>query len=198
MDGQEVGLRERTRRAVRAELVSEAMELFLDKGFESTTVEDIAVAAGLSRRSYFRYFASKDEVLAEGLAQVGDAIAETIRGRPSEDSPWTALRRGFDALLEQAESHPRARDMGRLFLQNPVFEASHQSKQVHWQSSIAAALEERLSENTANPSLTARAIAAAGLGCFNAAQAEWHRPDNTTSLAALMDAAMSAVKSLSS
>jgi AcrR family transcriptional regulator len=198
VDGQEIGLRERTRRAVRAELVSEAMELFLDKGFESTTVEDIAVAAGLSRRSYFRYFASKDDVLAEGLAQVGDTIAETVRRRPPAEPPWTALRRGFDALLEQAESHPRARDMGRLFLQNPVFEASHQSKQVHWQTSIAAALEERLPEGAVNSSLTAKAIAAAGLGCFNAAQAEWHRPGNTTPLAALMDSAMGAVKPLSS
>lgn len=73
----EVSLRERTRRAVRAEIVDAAMTLFLENGFDATTVEDIAQAAGISRRSYFRYFSSKDEALAEALAAIGDGKFQT-------------------------------------------------------------------------------------------------------------------------
>jgi AcrR family transcriptional regulator len=196
VDGQTIGLRERTRRAVRAELIAEAMALFLDKGFEATTVEDIAVAAGLSRRSYFRYFASKDEVLAEGLAEVGRAIADSVASRPDSESPWTALRRGFDSLIDQAERYPRTRDMGSLMIDGPAIEASHQNKMVRWQASIAEALATRLPEGTRNAAFVASSIAAAGLGCFNVAQDEWRQTDNPVSLGALTDAAMTALQPL--
>jgi AcrR family transcriptional regulator len=193
VDGQTIGLRERTRRAVRAELVHEAMELFLDKGFEATTVEDIAVAAGLSRRSYFRYFASKDDVLAEGLMEVGRAIAEAVSSRPGGESPWTALRRGFDSLIDQAERRPRARDMGSLMVEGPAVAASHQRKLAHWHASIADALVTRIPAGARDPAFVASSIAAAGLGCFTVAQAEWHRPGNHASLSALTDTAMAAL-----
>jgi AcrR family transcriptional regulator len=196
MDGEAIGLRERTRRAVRAELVSEAMTLFLEKGFEATTVEDIAAAAGLSRRSYFRYFASKDDVLAEGLAEVGRAIAEAVTDRPDNEASWTALRRGLDSLIDQAESLPRTRDMGSLMAEGPAIAATHQKKLAHWQTSIAGALAKRLPAGTTDPAFVASSIAAAGLGCFNVAQAEWHRAENHASLGALTDAAMAALRPL--
>jgi AcrR family transcriptional regulator len=196
MDKETVGLRERTRRAVRAELVSEAMTLFLERGFEATTVEHIALAAGLSRRSYFRYFASKDEVLAEGLAEVGREIADAIAGRPDTESPWIALRRGFDSLIDQAESLPRAGNLGNLMVESPAIAASHELKLARWQASIANALEKRLPAATMGPAFIAASIAAAGLGCFNAAQAEWHRAGNQVSLGALTDASMGAVHPL--
>jgi AcrR family transcriptional regulator len=171
------------------------MQLFLTKGFEATTVEDIAVAAGLSRRSYFRYFASKDEVLAEGLAEVGRAIAEAVAARPDSESPWTALRRGFDSLIEQAEQH-RARDLGRLMVDGPAFALGHQRKLEHWQASIAEALATRLEPGVPQPAFIASSVAAAGLGCFTVAQAEWRRPGNRATLGALTDTAMAAVQHL--
>src|SRR4051812_710609 len=98
MGTNEVGLRERTRRAVRAELVEIAVNLFLTQGFEATTVEQIAAAAGLSRRSYFRYFASKDDVFVEVISVLGQGVAAALTARPPEEAPWAALRRSFDPL----------------------------------------------------------------------------------------------------
>ena len=172
------------------------MALFLDKGFEDTTVEDIAVAAGLSRRSYFRYFASKEDILREGLNEVGRSIATAVASRPDSESPWTALRRGFDSLIDRAETLPRTRNLGRLLGESPAVAASHESKLEHWQGAIAQAIEGRLPAGSDEPSLAAASIAAAGLGCFTVAQAQWHRADNRTSLAALTDQAMGAVHSL--
>ena len=66
---------ERTRRVVQAELLAEALDLFLSQGFEATTVDQTARAAGMSRRSFFRYFASKGDVLALALAATGADVA---------------------------------------------------------------------------------------------------------------------------
>ena len=81
-----VSLRERTRRAVRKELQTVAIDLFLQQGFDATTVEQIAEAAGLSRRSFHRYFASKDDVLAAALEDSGATIAAGIAARPTQIS----------------------------------------------------------------------------------------------------------------
>lgn len=192
----EMGLRERTRRAVRAEIVAEAMTLFIDKGYDETTVEDIAVAAGLSRRSYFRYFATKEEVLAEGLAEIGRGIADAVAGRPASEPPWMALRRGFDGLIERAETQPGSRDAGRILAASPAFELATHSKHIHWQASIAAALEARLAHSEHDGAFRAGAIAAAGLGCFTVAQAKWNAGGNERRLSDLLDDAMSAVQAL--
>jgi AcrR family transcriptional regulator len=188
-----IGLRERTRRAVRAELVAEAMALFVEKGFDETTVEEIAIAAGLSRRSYFRYFATKDEVLAEGLAEIGRGIADAVSKRPVDEPPWTALRRGFDGLIERAENYPRSRDAAQILGESPALELATHSKHIQWQASIAATLETRLTGPAGDRALHARAIAAAALGCFTVAQAQWHEAANERSLGTLLDDAMSAV-----
>jgi AcrR family transcriptional regulator len=111
-----VGLRERTRQAVRSELVDAALELFLVQGFDGTTVEQIATAAGLSRRSFHRYFATKDDVVAQALRATGDKIADELAARPASEAPWTALRRAFDTLVTWAAADDRARPLTRIML----------------------------------------------------------------------------------
>src|SRR2546425_12821489 len=85
------GLRERTRRAVRAELAELALGLFVERGYERTTVEDIAAAAGLSRRSFFRYFPTKEDVLFGDVDELAEQIAEDIRARPDDGDAWACL-----------------------------------------------------------------------------------------------------------
>ncbi|QVQ53409.1 TetR family transcriptional regulator [Spiractinospora alimapuensis] len=195
MNAPEVSLRERTRRAVRAEIVDAAMNLFLSQGFEATTVEDIAHAAGISRRSYFRYFGSKDDAFAEALASFGATIAETLSHRPEEESPWLALRRSFDPLAEQADSDPNAERLGLLMLERPTLQ---QGKDAVWQSRIASALLPRLPPDGADDeSLRAEALAAAAITCLHVAQAQWLTPGEHRSLSALLDATMATVRPLS-
>ncbi len=191
---QDMSLRERTRRAVRTEIVEAAMGLFLSQGFETTTVEEISQAAGISRRSYFRYFASKDEAFAAALASIGQTIAETLTGRPAHESPWTALRRSFDPLIEQASTDPNAEALGRLMLERPALQ---QDKDAAWHKKIAAALMSRLPvSETAEASLGAHALAAAAIACLHTAQAQWLSTDEHRDLSTLLDAAMGAVHPL--
>lgn len=87
----------RSHDTTRAEIARAAIRSFLQNGFEQTTVDDIAAAAGISRRTYFRYFASKDESLLSGMQEIGIAVAEAFRRAPAGTPPLIALR---DAFLE--------------------------------------------------------------------------------------------------
>jgi AcrR family transcriptional regulator len=71
-----ISLRERTRRAVRAELIRTGMDLFASQGYEETTIAQVAQAAGMSERSFFRYFSSKRELALVNQGEYGRELAE--------------------------------------------------------------------------------------------------------------------------
>jgi AcrR family transcriptional regulator len=77
----EMGLRERKRQQTRQELISTAMRLFEERGYEQTTVAEIASTAGVSTKTFFNYFASKDEVLFPHLSRRINAAVALIEQR---------------------------------------------------------------------------------------------------------------------
>ncbi|MER5266286.1 TetR family transcriptional regulator [Actinosynnema sp. NPDC002837] len=81
------GLRERARRAVRAELAQIALGLFAERGFDETTVGEIAESAGLTKRSFFRYFPAKEDVVFAGTDVTGEQVVQDIRARPADEDP---------------------------------------------------------------------------------------------------------------
>ncbi len=185
-------LRQRTRRAVRGEIVAAAMEQFLSRGFDETTVEEIAHSAGISRRSYFRYFASKEETLSEGLVLIGAMIAEALEARPDEEGAWLALRRAFDPLVHQTDTDPRAEALGRLMLQHPGLQ---RVKDATWANTIAEALAPRFSSDHRN-AIQIDALVASAIACLHVAQEHWLRPGKRVSLGVLLDTTMQAVRPL--
>lgn len=193
MTERELSLRERTRQAVRAEITDAAMSLFLSGGFEATTIDDIARAAGISRRSYFRYFATKDEVLEAGLTAIGAVIGSTLSERPRDEPLWTALRRAFDPLIAQASADPNGQALGRLMLERPALQ---QGKDIAWQAEIAAALADRMPAAEDDSPLRAEAIASAAIACLHVAQARWLREGENRGLGILLDTTMGAVHAL--
>src|SRR3954470_9308752 len=93
------GLRARARLAMRTEIAETAFALFLARGFERTTVDEIAEAAGLSRRSFFRYFPSKEDAVFGLLYDLGEELAAAVAARPATEPPWTALRAACAVML---------------------------------------------------------------------------------------------------
>ncbi len=193
-----LGLRERTRRAVRTELANSAIDLFLMQGFEATTVDQIATAAGLSRRSFFRYFASKDDVLVDQLSAAGAMIADDVRTRPTDEPPWLVMRRGFDGLVEMITTEHRGLPMTRLMFETASLHASLLERQASWRSDIATALLPRMPSRlpTADRNLRADALSGAAIACLMSAQLEWVRRNGSRPLGSLVDETMEAVGSL--
>lgn len=103
-----MGLRERKRQQTRQKLISAAMRLFEKKGYEQTTVAEIAAAAGVSTKTFFNYFASKDEVLFPHLSRRIDAAVALIEQRAPDDQMADVLLGAMkhmlaDALIEEVD-----------------------------------------------------------------------------------------------
>jgi AcrR family transcriptional regulator len=100
-------LRDRQRAAVRAELRRAAYRLFVDRGYEKVSIDDIALAAGLSRRTVFRHVASKEDLLLGPVRHGGAAIARLLEEQPGRLSPDKALKNAIvarAAAFEDGES----------------------------------------------------------------------------------------------
>jgi AcrR family transcriptional regulator len=92
----------RKQEVVRTALAAAGERLFLSQGFEGTTVEAIAHAAGVSRRTFFRYFESKEDVLSARAEQFGERFYAALAARPHEEPPLIAIRNALVPALEAA------------------------------------------------------------------------------------------------
>jgi AcrR family transcriptional regulator len=84
-------------------LVKAAMELFVERGYDRTTVQEIAARAGLTERTFFRYFTDKREVLFSGSKELEKSIVERIVGAPRDASPLAAVAAAFEAAGAELE-----------------------------------------------------------------------------------------------
>jgi AcrR family transcriptional regulator len=105
----EPSLQERKQELVRTEIFNAAWRLFGARGYEETTVAAIAAAAGVSRRTFFRYFASKEDVLVETTDEFAEAMLAAMEARPLDEPPLVAIERALVPVLE-----PRIRNTERL------------------------------------------------------------------------------------
>jgi AcrR family transcriptional regulator len=189
------GLRERTRRAVRAELTDVAMDLFLARGFEATTVDEIAAAAGISRRSLFRYFASKEAIIFDSLQDVGERLAEALGKRPREEDPWVALRRSFEVVTAYNVDNPeRTLAFWTMLEETASLKARHFEQLMRWQQLLVPDIAVRLGEDGTVNGPCAPAIVGAALASLDAANSAWLRSQGKADVVRLLDEAMHAVR----
>ena len=143
-------LRERKKQRTRDALLRAAVELFTTRGYEQTTVDDIAEAVDVSQRTFFRYFAGKEEA-ALALQQLAVArFVEAVRERPADEAPLAALRQavleGWDTLHEIIEAVVPVElylRMYRVIESTPVLLAAHLRRNEETEDTIARVLAER-------------------------------------------------------
>src|ERR1700732_664868 len=99
------GLRQRKRQQTRERLTRVARALFLERGFEATTLDDIAAAADISRRSFFHYFASKEDVVFAWQEDSTAALLAAVAARPSDESMLTAAENAISAMARQVDAN---------------------------------------------------------------------------------------------
>ena len=97
------GLRERKRRETAQRIRDAGIRLFIAKGYEATTLDEIAAAAGISRRTFFYYFRSKDDILISMQSGMGEMLAAALGAEPDDKPPLDALR---DAVLAASAPYP--------------------------------------------------------------------------------------------
>jgi AcrR family transcriptional regulator len=186
-------IREQTRAVVRSLLARTAVELFAAKGYDDTTVEEVAAAAGVSRRTLFNYFRNKEDLALSGLSEQGELIAARFAERPADEDPWASLRAAFQVLEEIEMTAERRLEMTTLLFGNESLRAGHAEKQARWQDLLAPLIEPRLPDSD-HRTLQARAIAAAAITCLQAATEEWMRRGGQVDQFDLYDAAVRAIR----
>jgi AcrR family transcriptional regulator len=100
------GRREASKQATRAAIRVAAQQLFADSGFEQTTVRDIAQAANVTERTFYRYFETKEALLAQEYLSWLATLRDAIIARPPAESPLTAVRRAMTSVAGQARAAP--------------------------------------------------------------------------------------------
>ncbi|MEW9547595.1 TetR family transcriptional regulator [Nonomuraea sp. NPDC050783] len=119
-----VGLRERKKEKTRLAILDAALDLFLEQGYESTTVEQIAGAVDISPRTFFRYFTSKDHLVLWFHDHGEETMLETLASRPPDEPPFTALMHALRAVLADVregtpQEHARFLKLRRILDENP-------------------------------------------------------------------------------
>ncbi|CAN5457363.1 TetR family transcriptional regulator [soil metagenome] len=189
-----LNLWDRTRALVHAQVLDVAVSMFLADGFEATTVESIVAAAGISRRSFFRYFGTKEDIILGGLEEQGTLLVEALIARPADEDPWVALERAAGTLPSAAYSHDRAFAIATLVATTPSLRARHAQKHAEWQRALVPALQHRMGMATDPPSIEATAIVSTVLACLDAATDIWVENGGRGDLAELYRQAIAAVR----
>ncbi|MFG6193772.1 TetR/AcrR family transcriptional regulator [Nonomuraea sp. JJY05] len=151
VDNGGVGLRERKKQRTRRALVEAALRLFDEKGFDETTLAEIAAEADVSTRTFFSYFASKEDVVFYDSARKMELAAATVAGRAPGESPGDVLLRIVEESLTWLTTYEEltfedAELRIRLVLKEPTLRARALVMLLESQTTLARALREAFPE----------------------------------------------------
>jgi AcrR family transcriptional regulator len=164
----------------RGRLEQAAMELYSERGFDRTTVADIAKQAALTERTFFRHFADKREVLFGGSLQ--DLIVETLAATPDTTAPIDAVAAALDSAAAELQARrERALRRQAIIAANPELQERELIKLATIASAMADAMRSRGVEGLA-ASLTAEA----GVAVFKIAFERWIDEANQRDFTAIM------------
>jgi AcrR family transcriptional regulator len=183
-------LHERKRQAVRSYLSEVALELLTDRDFESVTVDEIAAGAGVSRRSFFRYFASKEDVVLQYLDQMAERLRDAIVARPADETPiaavHAALRPTVAAYVADAN---RTLAVVRLLQRSSALRARELESRQRLRDLVAEAIGRRLGLDH-RADLRPRLLAGIALVPFDVAITTWVEGRSGDDVHAILDAAI--------
>ncbi|MET9881428.1 TetR family transcriptional regulator [Actinacidiphila glaucinigra] len=212
---------DRTRQAAMTEIYDTALRLFTEQGFEATTIDQIAREVGISRRSFFRYFGTKEDIICGDLDTIGPELAAALDAQPADTPVWQALRDAFAAVVG-AQNSPDTLAAHRLVHVTPSLRARRLEKQLRWHEALIPRVSARLNGvgcvasdaapstvtdrsasgapgTTYTPASTphapgAMALVGSVIACADAALEAWLARDGEADLVALFDEAIATVR----
>lgn len=171
-----------------------ALQLFTTKGFEQTTAAEIAKAAGLTQRTFFRHFADKRDVLFQGQEQFVRVFVDGMDAAAADAAPMKLIGAAIEAAASffPDDRRPYARIRATVIDTNPTLQERERHKLAGLAVEVAAALRGR---GVAEPAATL--AAESGATVFAMAFAQWIRPSETRSLAAIAAELLTQLRKLS-
>ena len=167
-----ISLQARKQQFVRDAIWDAAIDLFAAKGFDETTVDDIAEVAGVSRRSFFRYFSSKSDLMAHGIVSYGAALTEAIQACPRTWTPSRIFRATVLEVAKRQAAQPRTRKIMEIAGKYPGAREAQLARIAEVQDHIAAAFARHSSKKTSDD-LTPQIFAALTLSILGVTFRAW-------------------------
>ncbi len=166
------------------------MELYVERGYDDTTVADIAERAGLTERTFFRHFTDKREVLFGGQDDLLELFVSSVVRAPASLSPLEAVAVALQAVA--ADFEPRrawSQERNRVIAANPGLQERELIKLARMASAVAATLRER---GVAEPA--ASLAAQSGIAVFHVGFAQWIDPGNTRTFSEIVTEGLATLK----
>jgi AcrR family transcriptional regulator len=179
------GLRERKKQRTREQIVDAAYRLFRERGYQATTVADIAAAADIAPRTFFAYFPSKEAVVFHDFDGLFEALRARIEGRPPDETAIDALRSWLEVSLPAVHHEGDDAELRkRLCIDDPGL-AAHQQ---HLLSKLEVLLRDGVARDLGEPpdGLRPKLVAAAAVAAMAAIDDE--QADKAHSMALLDEA----------
>ncbi|WP_308405717.1 TetR family transcriptional regulator [Streptomyces tardus] len=188
------GLRELKKQQTRDALIRAAHELFVSRGYETTTVEEIASAVDVSERTFFRYFAGKEDVVFALQETVEELFLTLLRNRPAHEPPLAALRATLEQVLERVgesvaavipiDLHLR---MWQLIETTPALIAVQSWRSLETEEQLARAIAERAGTSVEDDQRP-RVLVGAFFGVLRIAMQQWGQSEDATVTGAMRQA----------
>lgn len=172
---QGLGLRERKKIERRQAIERTALELFEKTGFDATTIGEITTAVGISPRTFFYYFDTKEDVVLADYSRRQERIIGELAQRPSSEAPWSSLRASFLAVASDYEAErSQLLRRGTIMATNPSVFARSLQLQAGWEDALADALMDRVRAGD-DASITPRLLAASAVAAMRSSLQHWIR-----------------------
>ncbi|PYX84347.1 MAG: hypothetical protein DMG68_21055 [Acidobacteria bacterium] len=185
-------LRNQKLAVVREALYDSAIELFARNGFDETTVEAVAEAAGVSRRTFFRYFDSKDDLLAHAIVSYTRTLVDAVEAAPPGASPFEVVTEIVLATARYTDAlGARTQQVMKIAERSASARQAYLSRMINVEDSLANALAIRFG-HTSSHELRPRLVAGVTLLVMNSTITSWFRGEHAN----LMSAARCALSEL--
>ena len=173
-------------------LAKAALALFAEQGYEATTVAEIAECAGLTKRTFFRHFSDKREVLFSGTQELERVWLDAVASAPAHAGPLAMVTAGLDPVATMfIERHAFARVRAEIIGANPEL----QERELIKLHNLAVAIEGALRD--CGVAATAATLAAeAGVTVFHVAFAAWLKQDDPNAFRRMMEASLDELRAI--
>ncbi|QIS24417.1 TetR family transcriptional regulator [Nocardia terpenica] len=184
---------DKTRQLAAQEILQTALRLFTQQGYDETTVAQIAREAGVSKRTLFRYFGTKEDLIGGSQDRFVTVLKDAVRKQPADTDIWESLRTAFEAALALNANREEALQRFRLVHHTDSLRAAYLGKRVRCQEELLPLLEARLAPSGTDKR-QARAIIATAFACFDAATTTWLESNGQGDIIDLYDQGLAAVR----
>lgn len=183
------GVRETKRRETRQRIIEAGLGLFKANGYEATTLDAIVAAAGISRRTFFHYFKSKDEILISMQAGLGEQLSAAIGAQPGHKRPLLALR---DAMLGLVAPYSPTEllALDKLMRSSETVQARKQASYIRDEAMVFSALRQRWPDE---PEPQMRLLASFAIATVRLSLDTFNREEGGRSLAVLVEESFEAL-----